>query len=1113
MSFQLTLQSLSKQKKAITEKKNSVFILMFLVLFACQPTHEPKFKMLSSEESGISFENKLTENDSLNYFTYTYVYMGGGVSTGDINNDGLPDIFLTGNMTPNKLYLNKTKINFEDISLSAGITGDTRWYTGTTMVDVNDDGWLDIYVCVSGKFGDRKNQLFINNKDLTFTESAAQYGIADSGHSIQASFLDYDRDGDLDMFLANYPSTSFKTPNSLYQMYMSYKDPEKSDKLYQKQDDDTFIDVTEEAGILNFGLAVSASIADFNNDGWDDIYVSNDFSIPDFFYVNNQDGTFSEKIKEVTKHTSFYGMGTDAADINNDGLTDLFQVDMAAQDNRRQKANMASMNPNVFWSTVNSGFHYQYMYNSLQLNRGVIGSLPVFSNTAWISNISSTDWSWCPLFVDLDNDGYKDLYITNGTRREINNKDYFNDLDKLEKQVRKDSSYKLSSKIPEEPIDNYIFRNTGDAQFEQVNKEWGLEYVGFSNGAAYADFDDDGDMDLIINNIDSKSVIFENKTSQMSDEKYLKIKLQGGPKNIFGLSSKLTLTTDEGTQTKYITTSRGFQSSVEPLAHFGLGSSLPKKLKIEWSDGVIQFIDSLNVNSTMTFDKIINSQKTPESVSTEPFFEDITENITPPYFHWGNMHNDFNYQVLLPHKMSEFGPGMATGDLNNDGLEDVFVGGSTGYPGKIYFQNDQGDFIHKNSSVDLDGIFEDMGALIFDVDNDGDNDLYVVSGGNIFPPGDPLYEDRLYINENGVLKRAKDALPQLYASGSRVIAKDYDQDGDLDLVVGGRLQPQSYPNSGQSTLLENISTKGRPLFKNVTQKIIPDLEYIAMITDMIWADLDLDGNEELIAVGEWSGINIFEWAVDHYELSSKYDLGEDQGWWFSITAKDIDHDGDLDLIGGNLGLNYKYRATEKEPFDLYVNDFDKNKTPDLVLSYYNNGEQFPVRGRQCSFQQIPAIKYKFDNYNSFSTATVEDIYGKRDLENALHLQVKSFSSKVFINKGKGQFEVRDLPLEAQYAPINDIIVQDLDKDGNQDLIVAGNLYAAEVETPRADASIGLVLMGDGKGNFKSLTLNESGLLLNHDIKDLAYIQNNNGDLLLAASNRGPLKAFLLRHVK
>ncbi|MAJ50850.1 MAG: hypothetical protein CMB82_04450 [Flammeovirgaceae bacterium] len=1110
MSFLKKKQSCRTYKNILDRSKPLTFVLFLFILIGCNPNPEPKFKLVPSAESNINFENTLTENDTLNYFTYAYIYMGGGVSTGDINNDNLPDVFFTGNMTPNKLYLNQSQLKFEDISISAGITGDDRWYTGTTMVDVNDDGWLDIYVCVSGKFGNHKNQLFINNKDLTFYEAAEKYGIADTGQSIQASFFDYDKDGDLDMYLANYPSTSFKTPNELYKMYMSHKSPDKSDKLYQKQDDGTYKDVSEEAGILNFGLAVSASIADFNNDGWDDIYVSNDFSVPDFFYFNNQDGTFTEKIKEVTKQTSFYGMGTDAADINNDGLTDLFQVDMAAQDNRRQKANMASMNPDVFWSTVNSGFHYQYMYNSLQLNRGIVNGLPVFSNTAWISNISSTDWSWCPIFVDLDNDGNKDLYVTNGTRREINNKDYFNALDKLEKQVRKDSSYSLASQIPEEPIDNYVFKNIGNARFKQTNEEWGLKYKGFSNGAAYADFDLDGDMDLIINNIDSKSVLFENKTSQASSKNYLIVKLKGGPKNRFGLSSKLTLRTNEGIQTKYITTSRGFQSSVEPLAHFGLGSSFPKKLKIEWSNGDIQFIDSLIVNSTMTFDKINTSQKIPpQSISNQPLFEDITKNISPPFFHWGNMHNDFKYQVLLPHKMSEFSPGMAIGDLNNDGMEDVFVGSSTGYPAKIYLQNSNGSFFHKSSQIELDAIYEDLGAVIFDVDRDGDNDLYVVSGGNILPSGDPLYQDRLYINEKGELNRAPNALPKIYASGSRVIAKDYDLDGDLDLVIGGRLEPQSYPNPGQSIFLENVSSKNEPLFQDVTKKIIPDLKDIAMTTDLAWADLDLNGKEELIVVGEWSKINVFEWSGDHYEHSTAYDLGEDQGWWFNLTAKDIDHDGDIDLIGGNLGLNYKYQANEKEPFDLYVNDFDKNKSPDLVLSYYNNGAQFPVRGRQCSSQQIPAIKYKFNNYNSFSTASLEDIYGKRDLENALHLQVKSFSSKIFINQGNKKFEVRDLPLEAQYAPINDIIVTDVNEDGNEDLIIAGNLYSAEVETPRADAGIGLILIGDGKGNFKSLTLNQSGLLLNHDIKDLAYVQNKETNILLAASNRGPLKAFAL----
>jgi len=1108
MSFTLLSYSPLLTQKRMTQQL-TLWLSLLLFFMACTPAGEKRFKLLSSEQSGINFENRLIENDSMNYFTYTYIYMGGGVSIGDLNNDGLSDVFFTGNMTPNKLYINKGALTFDDISDQAQIAGDDRWYTGTTMVDINNDGWLDIYACVSGKFGDRKNQLYINNHDLTFTEAAEAYGLADPGASIQASFFDYDKDGDLDMFLTNYPPTSFKTPNELYKMYMSYKDPANSDKLYQKQADGTYLDVSSEAGILNFGLGVSASIADFNNDGWEDIYVSNDFSVPDFFYVNNQDGTFTERLKEVTKQTSFYGMGTDAADVNNDGLTDLFQVDMAAQDNRRQKANMASMNPDIFWSTVNSGFHYQYMYNSLQLNRGIVDSLPVFSNTAWIAGVAATDWSWCPLFVDLDNDGNKDLYVTNGTRREINNKDYFNELDKLDKAVRKDSSYELAAKIPEEPIDNYVFKNNGNATFLPINQSWGLEYVGFSNGAAYADLDNDGDMDLIVNNIDSKSVLFENRTSQIEPPKYLTIKLKGGPMNTHGLSSKITLTTNEGIQTKLIMTSRGFQSSVEPLAHFGLGNSAPQNLKIEWSDGTIQYVSDLIANSTMTIDKEGVTLDVPSAVDQKTIFTNSTSLFNIPFFHWGNMHNDFMYQVLLPHKMSEFGPGMATGDLNNDGLDDVFLGSSAGYPGLIYFQNAQGDFFHHPSDIEKDFAYEDLGAVIFDADGDGDNDLYVVSGGNILPINDPLYQDRLYLNNNGQFERATDALPAVFASGSRVIAKDFDQDGDLDLVVGGRLQPQSYPNPGQSVFLENISTPQAPKFQNITQTIIPELEYIAMTTDMVWADLNQDGNDELLVVGEWSSINVFEWVSDHYALSTAYDLDEHKGWWFSIAAGDVDNDGDLDIIAGNLGLNYKYRASDEEPFDLYVNDFDKNNAPDLVLGYYNNGEQYPLRGRQCSSQQIPAIKYKFEDYNSFSTATLTDIYGKKDLENSLHLQVKSFSSKLFLNDGAGHFEVRDLPLAAQYAPVNVILMEDLDQDGNQDLILAGNLYASEVETPRADASIGVVLKGNGKGGFESLPLSTTGLLLNNDVKNMAMIHNGGNAVLIAASNRGPLKAYTM----
>lgn len=1097
-------------------KKLNLFIILFgaTISFLSSCSSDPKeedensknFSQLSSEETGIDFQNNLKENDSLNYFSYSYLYMGGGVAAGDINNDGLIDLFFTGNMEPNRLYLNEGNLKFKDITQQAGVAGDKRWFTGVTMVDINADGFLDIYVSASGKFEPRENLLYINNTDGTFTEKAAEYGIADAGHSVQATFFDYDMDGDLDLYVANYPPTKFNAPNSFYLFKMQNVKDIETDNLY-RNDGEKFTKVTNEAGVRSFGLTLSATVGDLNEDGWPDIYISNDFSTPDYMYLNNQDGTFTNVVNDATQQTSFYGMGVDIADYNNDGLLDILQMDMAAKDNRRAKANMASMNPDLFWSTVNSGFHYQYMYNSLQTNAGNLhGNTPHFSNTANLAGVQATDWSWAALFADLDNDGWKDIYVSNGTRREVNNKDFFNELEK--RPAQSDSLLEKSLEIPSEKVDNFVYRNKGDMTFERSNDQWGINYEGFSNGAVYVDLDNDGDLEIITNNIDDKASIFQNNNTGKNN--YLSISFKGPEKNKFGIGARVYLKSEDQSQMQELNLTRGFQSSVAPKLHFGTGTKVQiDELKVVWPDRKVQILKNVSANQNLVVnykDSEGASSSSPENPSDKIFLTVVSDSLNLEYKHTENTYNDFDKEILLPHKTSMFGPGMAVGDLNGDGLEDLFVGAASQYRPGIYFQVQNGSF-EKQEFDDIynDNKYEDLGALIFDADSDGDNDLYVVSGGNEFNKDSEMLQDRLYINENGNFKKSVSALPKMITSGSRVYANDYDNDGDLDLFVGGRLVPGNYPAPADSYILENQSKKGNPKFVDVTEKIAPGFKNLGLVTSASWTDFDKDGWTDLVIAGEWMPIKVFKNNNgDFIDISKQLGLDDTTGWWFSLKEGDFDNDGDMDFIAGNLGLNYKYHASEEASFDVYYYDFDGNKEKDIVLSYFNDGEKFPVRGRECSSQQMPGIKKKFEDYNSFANANLEDIYTTDYLENALHYQVKSFAS-IYIENTEEGFKIHQLPVEAQISSINQIIVEDFDEDGNLDALIAGNLYASEVETPRADAGIGLLLKGNGEGKFEAVNARESGFFVPGDVKDMARLKTPNAEYIIVAKNNDHLQ--------
>jgi enediyne biosynthesis protein E4 len=1081
-----------------------IFIICLLNLKAQQP---PLLELQNAAQIGITFKNTIQENGKYNHVIWDYVYNGAGVAIGDINNDGLPDIYFTGNQVGDKLYLNQGNFKFKDItdvgfrmsdfgSTSKPETQNPKphtWSSGVTMADVNADGLLDIYVCKfepSQNKNERKNQLFINNGNLTFTEKADEFGLGDTGYSIQASFFDMDNDGDLDCYIVNQP------PSNNVEKMVDRVNPgpcgDYTDRLYQNDGKGHFTDITLQAGVENCAYGLGIVVADINNDGWQDIYVSNDYFVSDFCYINQKDGTFKDLNKQYFKHQSLYSMGLDVADFNNDGFADVFTTDMSAADHYRNKANMASMNTARF-DLITKHFNHQYMFNALQVNNGN-GS---FSEIAQLAGVANTDWSWSSLFIDVDNDGNKDLFVTNGIKRDIRFVDGMNKI----RDLLATNTIKLSdilNNAPSQKLSNYAFKNNQDFHFKNEAKNWGFDTPSFSSGMAYADLDNDGDLDLVINNVDDAPFIYKNNTKQ----NFLRLILRGGNANPFGYGAKATIfyTPFGGKgaekQVLELSPTRGFLSSSEPILHFGLGTiEKIDSVIVNWTNGKMSKLTNVKANQVLTIQEKEAKFSTLPPLSTKPIFS--------PLWGLGAAHqeldfNDFKKEVLLPNKLSEMGPAMAVSDVNGDGLEDVFLGGGAGQNSQLLFQQKDGSF---NGETFDDKDFEKVKALFFDANNDGKMDLYVAHGSNEFEANSPLLQDRLYINQGGKLVYDPTALPNMPITTGAICATDIDNDGDLDLFVGGMMQQQRYPYPAKSYLLQN--NKGK--FTDVTPSVLTS---IGMVRTAIFTDYDRDGDKDLMLTGEWMNVEIFENNKGNFTKANIKGLEKTRGMAHSIVAYDFDGDGDEDYIIGNLGLNNKFKKDSTKHFHIFSADFDNNGVNDVVLSKEDGkGTLLPVRGRECSSQQMPFVAEKFKTYDQFAKSTLNDIYTPEKLNTALHYEINELGSFYIENKGHGVFETSLLPTIAQFSVISDMTVGDFDKDGKMDVLAVGNKYEAEVETARYDASIGVFLKGDGKGHFQPVLARESGFLVNDNARVISKIKVNKQNAVVIGVNNGALKLF------
>jgi hypothetical protein len=1122
------------------------YLIFISLLFAITSCSKKKlFTKLNAGESGIRFNNKIEDNDSLNVLDIENIYNGGGVGIADFDNDGLQDIYFTGNTVANNLYLNKGDLKFEDVTDAAGVSGEGKWNRGVSIVDINNDGLPDIYVCATilPDSVKRENILYINKgkneKGIPFFKNlAAEYGLNDPSHSTMAAFFDYDNDGDLDMYLVINQISKNEFPNNFRPILVNREHPN-TDKLFRNDWSDSlrhpvFTDVSAQAGVTIEGYGHGINICDINNDGWKDIYVTNDFIPNNTLYINNKNGTFTNRVKEYFKHTAANAMGQDVIDINNDGLADVVELDMNPEDNYRKKMMLNPIAYQNFRQSDFYGYQYQYVRNTLQINQGPsllqndsIGH-PVFSDAGFLSGIAETDWSWTPVVADFDNDSYRDIIITNGFPKDVTDHDF---IAFRRKAMNFSSKRDMLDEIPSVKIANYAYKNNGNLPtgqagltFSNVTQDWGFALPSFSNGAAWADLDNDGDMDLVINNINDEAFLYKNNSNQKENH-FLNINCNGGAFNKNGIGTIIELHYNKGKVQVYENSPyRGYLSSMQNIAHFGLGKlDVVDSLIIKWQNGKQQLLQNVKTNQTITVnitDAALTGLQLLNTIESNSLFTEVTRSVNINYIHSDSDFIDFDIQRLLPHKFSEYGPALSVADIDGNGLDDLVSGGSFYYSTQFFLQQPNGSFIQKQLVNSVAKKSEDLGTLLFDADNDGDQDLYIASGGYEVAPGSSSYNDRFYINDGkGNFSVDSTTFPVNRTSKSCVRAADYDKDGDLDLLVAGRVEPGNYPKPVSSYIYRNDSQKGQIKFTDVTATIAKQLVNFGMCCDALFTDFNNDGWQDLILAGEWQPIKFLKNNKGVYEdVTEATGIASETGWWNSLAPGDFDNDGDIDYIAGSLGTNSFYRASEKYPVSITADDFDKNGSYDAILSLYlpvsaddNTKTEFSAHLKDDYSSQLSSSKKNFLTYNSFAKAGLSDLLNMYPNNNPLHLHANNLKSSYIRNDGNGKFSMQPLPVQAQLSVVNGMVVEDFDGDGNLDVVINGNDYGTEVSIGRYDALNGLFLKGDGKGDFTALTILQSGIYIPGNGKALTMLQGANNKCLLAASqNKGPLKILQLK---